>query len=40
MVLHAQSEVQEFYERLGYTVTSEEFLEAGITHVEMRKALE
>jgi predicted GNAT family N-acyltransferase len=40
MVLHAQSEVQEFYERLGYTVTSEEFLEAGIAHVEMRKALE
>jgi predicted GNAT family N-acyltransferase len=40
MVLHAQTEVQEFYERLGYTVTSEEFLEAGITHVEMKKPLE
>jgi predicted GNAT family N-acyltransferase len=38
-VLHAQTHVVEFYETLGYEVTSEEFEEAGIPHVEMEKAL-
>jgi len=38
-VLHAQTHVVEFYEKLGYEVTSEEFEEAGIPHVEMQKTL-
>lgn len=38
-VLHAQTAVVGFYERLGYEVTSEEFEEAGIAHVEMEKDL-
>lgn len=37
--LHAQTHVIDFYEKLGYEVTSEEFEEAGIPHVEMEKAL-
>ncbi|WP_340102058.1 GNAT family N-acetyltransferase [Salinibaculum salinum] len=37
--LHAQSDVEEFYERLGYRTVSEEFEEAGIPHVEMTKDL-
>ncbi len=37
--LHAQSAVEEFYERLGYRTVSEEFEEAGILHVEMTKEL-
>lgn len=39
VVLHAQVSVVEFYERLGYEVTSGEFEEAGIPHREMRKGL-
>jgi predicted GNAT family N-acyltransferase len=38
-VLHAQKQVIEFYRGLGYEVTSGEFEEAGITHVEMEKSL-
>lgn len=38
-VLHAQSRVIPFYEALGYKVTSEEFVEADIPHVEMKKSL-
>lgn len=38
-VLHAQTHVIDFYEKLGYEVTSEEFEEAGIPHVEMEKQL-
>lgn len=38
-VLHAQTAVEEFYEALGYETTSDVFEEAGIPHVEMRKAL-
>jgi len=38
-VLHAQSRVVPFYEKLGYEITSEEFEEAGIPHVEMEKSL-
>jgi predicted GNAT family N-acyltransferase len=39
VLLHAQLPVVDFYERLGYEVTSEEFEDAGIPHREMRKAL-
>jgi predicted GNAT family N-acyltransferase len=39
VVLNAQTAVVPFYERLGYTVTGGSFLEAGIPHVPMRKAL-
>jgi len=38
-VLHAQKAVIEFYRELDYEVTSEEFEEAGIVHVEMEKKL-
>jgi predicted GNAT family N-acyltransferase len=39
-VLHAQLDVREFYERLGYDSVGEQFEEAGIPHVEMRKPLD
>lgn len=35
--LNAQTQAVPFYERLGYTVVSEEFLDAGIPHVTMTK---
>ncbi|MFB6311239.1 MAG: GNAT family N-acetyltransferase [Salinirussus sp.] len=38
-VLHAQTRVEGFYEKLGYERTSAVFEEAGIPHVEMRKYL-
>lgn len=38
-LLHAQTQVQEFYEKLGYQTVGDEFDEAGIPHVEMRKPL-
>jgi len=38
--LHAQTHVREFYERLGYVAFGEEYLEAGIPHISMRKPLE
>jgi predicted GNAT family N-acyltransferase len=38
-VLHAQTHVIGFYRTLDYEVTSEEFEEAGITHVEMEKQI-
>lgn len=34
-ILTAQTHATAFYERLGFKVTSEEFIEAGIPHVEM-----
>ncbi|WLR51627.1 GNAT family N-acetyltransferase [Bacillus tianshenii] len=38
--LNAQTQAQPFYERLGYECTSTEtFLDAGIPHVTMKKAL-
>lgn len=37
--LHAQTSVIEFYERRGYEVTSDEFMEADIPHVVMEKEL-
>ncbi|SFS06977.1 Predicted N-acyltransferase, GNAT family [Halomicrobium zhouii] len=40
LVLHSQTAVEEFYERLGYETTSDVFQDAGIAHVEMEKSLE
>lgn len=40
LLLHAQVPVIEFYQRLDYEVTSEEFEDAGIPHREMRKPLQ
>jgi predicted GNAT family N-acyltransferase len=37
LVMHAQTRVEAFYERLGYERTSDVFEEAGIDHVEMEK---
>lgn len=39
VVLHAQRRVEEFYDRLGYSVVGDEFDEAGIPHVAMEKDL-
>ncbi|RSL30215.1 GNAT family N-acetyltransferase [Salibacterium salarium] len=39
MKLNAQISASGFYEKLGYTVTSDEFIDAGIPHVEMKKSL-
>jgi cystathionine beta-lyase len=39
VVLSAQEAVIPFYERLGYQVESERFIEAGIPHRKMRKWL-
>ncbi|WP_054635143.1 GNAT family N-acetyltransferase [Thalassobacillus sp. C254] len=35
--LNAQTRAKGFYEKLGYHVTSGEFMDAGIPHVEMKK---
>jgi predicted GNAT family N-acyltransferase len=40
VLLHAQTAVEGFYQRLGYETTSDEFLEADILHVVMEKSLE
>ncbi|MER6345547.1 GNAT family N-acetyltransferase [Streptomyces sp. NPDC001595] len=37
--LHAQTHALGFYERLGYTAYGPEYLEAGIPHQAMRRAL-
>ncbi|MGI5399625.1 GNAT family N-acetyltransferase [Streptomyces sp. CA-135486] len=37
--LHAQTHATEFYERLGYAAYGAEFLDAGIGHRAMRRAL-
>jgi len=39
VVLHAQTHAIAFYRRSGFEVSSEEFMEAGISHVEMRRVL-
>ncbi|MBB6448502.1 putative GNAT family N-acyltransferase [Geomicrobium halophilum] len=39
VILNAQTHATAFYERLGYKVTSDEFLDAGIPHVVMEKRL-
>ncbi|RWR05536.1 GNAT family N-acetyltransferase [Siminovitchia fortis] len=40
LVLNSQSYAVPFYEKLGYIVVSEEFLDAGIPHRKMIKKLE
>jgi len=37
--LHAQVTARRFYERAGYTAIGEEYEEAGITHITMRRRL-
>jgi predicted GNAT family N-acyltransferase len=37
--LHAQISARGFYERAGYAVVGEEYVEAGIVHVTMRRTL-
>lgn len=37
--LHAQVDVRGFYERAGYAAQGEEFEEAGIAHITMRRPL-
>ena len=37
--LHAQVHARAFYERAGFTAFGEVYLEAGIEHVGMRRAL-
>ena len=37
--LHAQVTARRFYERAGYQVQGDEYLEAGIRHVTMRRTL-
>lgn len=39
LMMHARKTAVPFYERLGYLVAGEEFLEVGIPHLEMRKLL-
>jgi predicted GNAT family N-acyltransferase len=39
ITLHAQLSAKAFYARLGYRVEGEEFEEAGIAHVTMRKTI-
>ncbi len=40
IILHAQTQARGFYEKLGYTVASAEFLEEGVPHVTMKIKLE
>jgi predicted GNAT family N-acyltransferase len=37
--LNSRVPVKEFYEKLGYTIVSEEYIEVGIPHVTMEKKL-
>lgn len=39
LMMHARKTAQGFYERLGYHVAGEEFMEVGIPHYEMSKRL-
>jgi len=39
VMLHAQRSAERFYHRLGYSVSGAPFEEAGIDHIEMRRAL-
>ena len=39
IALHAQLTAKAFYARLGYREEGEEFEEAGIPHVSMRKTI-
>ncbi|MCT4411725.1 GNAT family N-acetyltransferase [Leuconostoc falkenbergense] len=39
LVLGAQVQARGFYDRLGFSAFDEEFIEAGIQHIHMKKAL-
>lgn len=39
MILNARKSAIGFYEKMGYSIHGEEFIEVGIPHVEMRKKL-
>ncbi len=39
IILHARKTAVSFYEKLNYTVSSDEFLEVGIPHFKMEKKL-
>ena len=39
IIMDAQSHAISFYQRLGFTITSEEYLEEGIPHVDMELTL-
>ena len=39
IVMHARKQVVAFYEKLGYRVTSDEFIEITIPHLQMEKNL-
>lgn len=39
IIMDAQSHAISFYQRLGFTITSEEYLEEGIPHVDMELKL-
>ena len=39
MILHARQVAKGFYDRLGYTTAGDEFMEVGIPHYIMEKAL-
>jgi predicted GNAT family N-acyltransferase len=39
IMMHARKTAVGFYEKLGYAVSSDEFTEVGIPHLEMRKNL-
>ncbi|MDT4890864.1 Acetyltransferase (GNAT) domain protein [compost metagenome] len=39
VALNAQRSAERFYARLGYAVHGQPFEEAGIPHIEMRRAL-
>lgn len=38
-ILNAQTHATNFYEKLGYKIVSDEFMDAGISHVTMEKKL-
>ena len=40
VVLSAQSQAQDFYKRFGFKVVGEEYVEAGIRHIEMEYCFE
>ncbi len=39
VVLHAQTSAIPFYQMFGFAISGDEFMEAGILHVEMKKSL-
>lgn len=39
IIMHARKTAVPFFEKLGYTISSDEFLEISIPHIEMEKML-